>query len=96
MELKSLSSGSNLDKESAIRWARRHGFVESKISEFKAMLAIIESTYINRKELESAVYLDKGAFGAIDQAYYHGTVSACPDPFHACLDSPWLCHRVLF
>ncbi len=62
------------DKEGAIRWAKKNGFSDNKLPEFKSMLALIQSTYIDRKELEEAVFLDKGAFGAIDRAVYHGTV----------------------
>jgi hypothetical protein len=65
----------DLDREGAIRWAKRNGFSDHKISEFKAMLSLIDSQYIDRKELEEPSYLDKGAFGAIDRCYYHGTVS---------------------
>ena len=73
----------DLDREAAIRWARRNGFADHKIPEFKTMLSIIESTYIDRKELEGAVFLDKGAFGAIDRCYFHGTVSTLG--FSGCL-----------
>jgi hypothetical protein len=71
---------SECDREAAIRWAKRNGFSDSKLPEFKSMLALIQSTYIDRKELEGAVFLDKGAFGAIDRALYHGTVSLGLNP----------------